>query len=203
MPTTIDQQTIDACIAFHGHWCPGLAIGIRAAEVCLRDLGHDGDEDIVAICETDMCGVDAIQFLTGCTLGKGNLIQRDYGKTAFTFYRRDPEQGIRLTLKPGAMGADYGEMRALMRAAADHAATPEQLARLEGLREAMENRVLALDLEEMFEIASPREPLPRRASILESHVCARCGEPVMESRVRLFGGKSYCIPCFRAVEQKS
>ncbi len=35
-----------------------------------------------------MCGVDAIQVLTGCTYGKGNLIHRDLGKMAFSFYRR-------------------------------------------------------------------------------------------------------------------
>ncbi|MBW2580124.1 MAG: formylmethanofuran dehydrogenase, partial [Deltaproteobacteria bacterium] len=30
---------IQKTVAFHGHMCPGLAIGIRAAEVALRDIG--------------------------------------------------------------------------------------------------------------------------------------------------------------------
>ena len=55
---------------FHSHMCPGLAIGIRAAEIALREVGpRAANEGVVAIVETDMCGVDAIQFLTGCTLG--------------------------------------------------------------------------------------------------------------------------------------
>jgi len=80
-------------VAFHGHWCPGLAVGIRAAEWALREMGRAADEEIVAVVETDMCGVDAIQFLTGCTFGKGNLIHRDWGKNAFSFYRRRDGKG--------------------------------------------------------------------------------------------------------------
>ena len=85
---TIDPVLVKQATDFHGHWCPGLAIGIRAAEWALKKLGKTPDEEIVAVVETDMCAVDAIQSLTGCTFGKGNLIHRDYGKSAFTFYPR-------------------------------------------------------------------------------------------------------------------
>ena len=84
--TKIDPELIKKTIDFHGHWCPGLAIGIRAAEWALKEMGKAPDEEIVAVVETDMCGVDAIQSLTGCTFGKGNLIHKDYGKSAFTFF---------------------------------------------------------------------------------------------------------------------
>jgi formylmethanofuran dehydrogenase subunit E len=67
-----DQATIDKVVEFHGHMCAGLALGIRAAEVGLAEVGpHAPDEEVVAVVETDMCGVDAIQFRTGCTFGKG------------------------------------------------------------------------------------------------------------------------------------
>jgi formylmethanofuran dehydrogenase subunit E len=71
MACSIDRELIEKTIAFHGHSCPGLAIGIRAAELALRKLGHADKEDVVAVVETDMCGVDAIQFLTGCTFRQG------------------------------------------------------------------------------------------------------------------------------------
>jgi formylmethanofuran dehydrogenase subunit E len=63
-------------IAFHGHACPGLALGYRAAEYALQHLGtgRSEDEDLVAIVENDACGVDAIQLVAGCSAGKGNLI---------------------------------------------------------------------------------------------------------------------------------
>lgn len=58
-----------------GHLCPGLVVGIRAAEVALREIGpHAEDEEVVAIVETDVCAVDAIRCLVGCTFGKGSLI---------------------------------------------------------------------------------------------------------------------------------
>ena len=91
---------------FHGHMCPGLAVGIRAAEIALREIGpHSADEEVVAIVETDMCGVDAIQYLTGCTFGKGNLIHLDYGKNAFTFIRRSDGKALRILTRPNATGA--------------------------------------------------------------------------------------------------
>jgi hypothetical protein len=65
---TIDrasEQQIKATMDFHGHWCPGLAIGVRAAELALEEVGKADDEDIVAIVETDMCAVDAIQYSGG------------------------------------------------------------------------------------------------------------------------------------------
>ena len=95
----INKELIDQTIGFHGHWCPGLAIGIRAAEYALKEMGKAPDEEIVAVVETDMCGVDAIQFLVGCTFGKGNLIHKDYGKTAFTFYRRSDGKAARLVTR--------------------------------------------------------------------------------------------------------
>jgi formylmethanofuran dehydrogenase subunit E len=58
----LTEDIIRQAVAFHGHMCPGLAIGIRAAEVALRDIGpHAHDEEVVAVVETDMCGVDGIQ----------------------------------------------------------------------------------------------------------------------------------------------
>lgn len=51
--------------------------------IARREIGaHARDEEVVAAMEPDMCGVDAIQFLTGCTFGKGNLIDLDVGKNA-------------------------------------------------------------------------------------------------------------------------
>ena len=99
MSCQIDPSIIERTIAFHGHSCPGLAIGIRAAEIALRELPDVDQASLVCVTETDMCGVDAIQFLTGCTYGKGNLIHRDYGKLAFSFHDRRSGRGFRLVFR--------------------------------------------------------------------------------------------------------
>lgn len=202
MSCTVPQERVDACIDFHGHVCPGLSIGIRAAEYCLERFGHNDTEPICAVCETDMCGVDAIQFLTGCTFGKGNLIHRDWGKTAFTFYSRKDGAGERIRLKPGALGAEHEQARELMRLDVSEGLDAAGRARLAGLRVAQQRRMMELPLEELFETSSPQRPMPRGPMIMDSLGCAGCGEPVMESRVRMLGGEPYCIPCFGEREQK-
>ena len=76
---------------FHGHQCPGLAIGYKAVEAALakRPAGAAQDEEIVCVTENDTCAADAVQALMGCTFGKGNLVYRPLGKMAFSFYFRE------------------------------------------------------------------------------------------------------------------
>jgi len=96
----MDRELWDQCIRFHGHECPGLAIGFRAAEIAKDKMGlsFSQDEEIVCITENDACGVDAVQYITGCTMGKGNLIFKNTGKMAFTFINRKNGDAIRLML---------------------------------------------------------------------------------------------------------
>lgn len=202
MSCTFEQHLIDETIRFHGHSCPGLAIGIRAAEAALNEMVGVAQADLVCVAETDMCGVDGIQFLTGCTYGKGNLLHRDYGKMAFSFYNRKNGKGIRLVFRPEARGELDGEMPALMAKSAEKTITGEEQERLQQLRQEMQERLMTLPIEELFSVEQPQERAPRPAKILESLACQECGESTMESRTRRFSGRTLCIPCFSKVEQK-
>jgi formylmethanofuran dehydrogenase subunit E len=202
MSCSIEKELIEKTIAFHGHSCPGLVIGIRVAELALRKLAHVNKEDLVAVVETDMCGVDAIQFLTGCTFGKGNLIHRDYGKTAFSFYDRGKNLGFRAVLRPDIAGDVGSELRNLMKRVAAGAANEEERARVQNLRKKVQERYMEVELEEMFVVTEPPLPVPRPARVLASLKCEDCGEMAMESRTRRFDGKTLCLPCFEKVEQK-
>ena len=68
-------EELKPLIAFHGHYCPGILVGWRASRLALKLLGttRDRDEEMTAIVENDACGVDAIQFVLGCTFSKGNF----------------------------------------------------------------------------------------------------------------------------------
>ncbi|SFL30018.1 formylmethanofuran dehydrogenase subunit E [Desulfomicrobium norvegicum] len=202
MSCQISPEQIDATIAFHGHSCPGLAIGIRAAELALRELENPKDTEIVAVVETDMCGVDALQFLLGTTMGKGNLIHRDHGKMAFSFFRRATGKGFRALLNPAARGGMDDEMAELMQANGIGTATEAQKNRMTELRAGLQQRFMTLPLEEMFCVTPVEQGAPRPPKILESLACAHCGEKTMESRTRRFAGQTLCIPCFQMVEQK-
>jgi formylmethanofuran dehydrogenase subunit E-like metal-binding protein len=39
MGCTLTKEQLDRAVAFHGHECPGLTIGLRAAELCLHNSG--------------------------------------------------------------------------------------------------------------------------------------------------------------------
>jgi len=202
MSCTYPEEIIEQTIAFHGHSCPGLAIGIRAAELARERLGSVPQSDLVVVAETDMCGVDAIQFLTGCTYGKGNFIHKDLGKMAFSFYNRETGGGFRAVLNPGARIAAGDEMVDLMKKLLNNTATEEEKQRSNALRAEQQQHYMQLPLAEMFQVTDTAAPAPRRARILDSLPCAHCGEMTMESRTRRFGGKTLCIPCFEQVEQK-
>ncbi|MCG6918795.1 MAG: FmdE family protein [Deltaproteobacteria bacterium] len=199
----INEEMVQKTVAFHGHMCPGLAVGIRAAEVALREIGpHAQDEEIVAVVETDMCGVDAIQFLTGCTFGKGNLIHLDHGKNIFTFYRRSDGKGVRVASRPEAFGQPDPEWEALRSRLAEPNLSQEERDRFWQLHEARARQILDIPLENLFELKKPQGKIPSHARIMESVICESCGEGVMETRTRRFSGKTLCIPCFNQMEQR-
>ena len=200
---------IEGVRKFHGHSCPGLTIGIRAAELALREIGpHAADEEVVAIVETDNCSVDAIQYLTGCTFGKGNLIYRDYGKNAYTFIRRsegetaDRCRAIRIVLRSDAFAPHTPEQDQTFQKVLTGTASVDEQARTADERRQRIDALLAMPLEKLFDIQEIDLTMPDRARIHGSVICAGCGEKVMETRVRLLQGEPYCIPCFDARDRK-
>ncbi|MGI8875568.1 MAG: FmdE family protein [Egibacteraceae bacterium] len=192
-----EHETVTKVAEFHGHMCPGLALGIRAAEIALAEVGpHSSDEEVVAIVETDMCGVDAVQYLTGCTYGKGNLVHRDHGKNVFTFLRRSDDRAVRVSMRPGAFGPDdpeREELRAKIRAGA---ASGEERARFWQMQRERSEDVLAAPLAQLYEVREVAIQPPPTARIHASVECAFCGEPTMETRVRRLHGQQLCLPCF-------
>ena len=158
-------------VAFHGHECGGLTIGWQAARYAaqLLDLSFSGDEEVVCIAENDACGVDAIQVLLGCSVGKGNLLFRLRGKQAFSFYNRKTGKAVRLVLKPAPAGLSREESFQLYQ---------------------------SREPEEMFEVKPVPGPVPSRARLFQNVTCARCGEQLSEQMARLQGGDILCLDCW-------
>lgn len=53
-------------------------------------------QQVVCIPENDACGVDALQIMLRCSIGKGNLLFHLAGKQAFSFYNRGTGRSVRL-----------------------------------------------------------------------------------------------------------
>ncbi len=196
-PTTPAQ--VEEIVRFHGHMCPGLAMGIRAAEVALREVGpHSADEEVVTLVETDMCAVDAIQYLTGCTFGKGNLIHLDLGKNAYTFIRRSDGTAVRVATTPGAFARDP-EHQELFAKVRKRTATDEERARFQRLNQQRSRAILEAPEEDLYTVTELRDvEIPPMARVHASLSCAECGEPTMETRVRILEGRELCPTCFEA-----
>src|SRR5512134_883344 len=93
------MKTFDDVVDFHGHSCPGLALGFRVSIRAMKEFKNlPEDEELVAIAENDSCAVDAVQVMTGCTFGKGNLIFRNYGKQVYTFLKRSTGKSLRISV---------------------------------------------------------------------------------------------------------
>jgi formylmethanofuran dehydrogenase subunit E len=166
--------TYEDLVGFHGHDCPGLAIGYRMSKAALKALSNSKakDEEIVAIVENDACGVDALQCLTGCTFGKGNLIFKDYGKHVYTLYDRKSRKGVRVAFNPANMREGIGEDR-----------------------EQITSWVLKAPEAEILSVTEVQIDEPEPARIMRSVACDFCGESMMETRTRKVDGKLSCIPC--------
>lgn len=169
------------CVEFHGHECGGLTIGYKAALYAIELLGLapvngevgcciSDDEEIVCISENDACGVDAIQVILGCSIGKGNLLFHMSGKPAFSIYDRNTDKSVRLVLKP----------------------TPEGIT-----REKSFDYYQGCSFEDMFDIKKTRIELPEKARFFNSIYCTSCGERTAENKIHLQGEEKLCIDCYQ------
>lgn len=161
-------------INFHGHSCPGLAIGFRLASAAMSALGvvRSDDEELVAVVESDACGVDALQCVSGCTFGKGNLVFRDYGKHAYSLFSRVKQQGVRVVFHGKGLPVE-----------------------LRSDRPAFASRIMTEQDDLILSVARiPYEEL-QPARVRNSVVCAGCGETVMDTRLRETKNGPFCIPC--------
>jgi formylmethanofuran dehydrogenase subunit E len=195
---TVSLKSYFDAVAFHGHTCPGLALGYRAAHYAMDALktGRSDDEELVCIVENDACGVDAIQVIAGCSVGKGNLILRDFGKHAYTFIDRRYNRAIRLVQRPEPVIERIDPEAAILRQkVTGGSATPAEQKEFHKRQSAVIEKILAMPIEELFIIKEVKPEIPQRARIFRSVQCASCGEMVAEHRARVRDGKFLCIPC--------
>lgn len=191
-----NMPPLELAIQFHGHICPGLLIGVRAAEFVQKhlDVSPDYDEELLAIVETDSCGVDAIQAILGCTFGKGNLIFNDYGKNVYTVASRDKNRAVRIAQKYGA--TSFRESERFRQLNRKEALNEEEAAEKENLIGVLFEKIMTMPLEDLFTWEDVELKMPGKAQIHGTRQCAACGEGVMETRTRQTETGILCIPCY-------
>ncbi|MGV1100761.1 FmdE family protein [Thiovibrio sp. JS02] len=197
----MEQDSFAEAVRFHGHVCPGLALGFRAAEVALVELGiaRAHDEELVAVCENRSCAVDAIQVVTGCTAGKGNLLFDDLGKQVYTFIKRQTGEAVRLAVIWEA-SPESAEMQEAWARFSRGEAGPEVMRLIRARKAEKVKEIRAAAPQTLFRISRGKGPVPEAAKVYASVRCERCGEKVMEPMLCLKAGQRLCIPCGREPE---
>lgn len=96
------DELLEEATRIHGHVCAGQVIGVRMTMLALAYLkiydpkGADRKKLYVFV-EIDRCATDAIQTVTGCSLGKRSMRWMDHGVMAATFVNLHSKQAVRVT----------------------------------------------------------------------------------------------------------
>ncbi|HEV2778116.1 MAG TPA: FmdE family protein [Actinophytocola sp.] len=188
--------TYEDVLRFHTHECPGIAVGYRIAELAAQRFGrHSFENELVATAETDSCALDAIQVLTGCTFGKGNLVHVDNGKYTFSFWRRFDGAGIKISARPNGDAYRDEQTWALYNRIQDGTATGADRALFSRLQTARVKRILAAPVEALLVVAETTDAMPERHRLKPSAPCAGCGDLTGVDILHDHRGRMLCPPC--------
>ena len=88
----------------HGHICAGQVIGVRMSMLGLERIGIADPKGadrkkLYVLVEIDRCATDAIQSVTGCSLGKRSMRWMDFGIMAATFVNLETGRAVRITAR--------------------------------------------------------------------------------------------------------
>jgi formylmethanofuran dehydrogenase subunit E len=180
------EDLLSESVRVHGHLCAGQVLGVRMSMLGLREIGISDPrgrdrKSIIVYVEMDRCATDAVQSVTGCSLGKRSMKFMDYGKMAATFVNTKTGKALRIVAR------EDSRQRAKER-------FPEIGNKYAGQLEAYK----IMSDEELFEsmevvVKLRPEDMPGRP--LRRVQCDSCGEHVQDMREVYQNGKVLCVPC--------
>ncbi|MBC8207744.1 MAG: formylmethanofuran dehydrogenase subunit E family protein [Desulfobulbaceae bacterium] len=180
------EVLLERSTAVHGHICAGQVIGVRMSMLGLNAIGIQDPrgldrKKLYVLVEIDRCATDAVQSVTGCSLGKRSMRWIDYGVMAATFVNLDTGRAVRITARE--------ESRELA-----NKYCPEIENKYK--RQLQAYRVMPeeeLFLVEEVHVTIPSEDMPGRP--LKRVQCQDCGDWVQDCRDVEQGGKILCRGC--------
>ncbi len=180
------EQLLQESTRIHGHICAGQVIGVRMCLLALNaiDISEPKGEDrkkLYVIVEIDRCATDAIQSVTGCSLGKRSMRWLDLGVMAATFVNLDSNEAVRVTA--------LEESRELAKKYHPQIADKYEQ-QLEAYRIMPEEELFRV---QRVRVAIPKENMPGRP--MKRVQCEECGDWVQDCRDIEKAGKSLCRGC--------
>ena len=180
------EVLLERSTAIHGHLCAGQVIGVRMSMLGLAAIGiHDPKgldrKKLYVLVEIDRCATDAIQSVTGCSLGKRSMRWVDYGIMAATFVNLDTGKAMRIVARE--------ESRELSKKYCPEIDNKYKQ-QLEAYRVMPEEELFAI---EEVRVNIPQQDMPGRP--LRRIQCQSCGDWVQDCRDVEQDGKLLCRGC--------
>jgi len=180
------EKLLQESVRIHGHICPGQVLGVRMSMLGLREIGISDPKgkdrkSIIVFVEMDRCATDAVQSVTGCSLGRRTMKFMDYGKMAATFLNIETGRAVRVIAKEESRqnAKEY---------------LPEHGDKYEAQLEAY--KIMPDDeLFHLMEVHVKMNPEDMPGRPLRRIKCESCGEYVQDLREVYKDGKVLCRPC--------
>jgi formylmethanofuran dehydrogenase subunit E len=180
------EELLQISTRIHGHICAGQVIGVRMSMLALNLIGttdpHGLDrKKLYVIVEIDRCATDAIQSVTGCSLGKRSMKWLDHGIMAATFVNLESGQAVRVTALEEARNLAQKYFSAT---------TDKYQGQLEAYKIMPESELFRI---EKVSLVIPPEDLPGKP--MRRVQCQSCADWVQDCRDVTAGGKVLCRSC--------
>lgn len=195
MQEIFDRNEFNEVVAFHGCYCLDIAMGYRVAKALVREMGdHMTDmKKVYGHVGADTCAVDAFQKITGCTVGKRNLIFTGVGKPVYILQNSQSAKALRAYCHFWDH-FDHTEIRAKRQKANAANATPADKAAFSRLMDEQINAILTMPEADLFSIKEVNLPSPPKSGKYHSKNCEVCGESTKEDLLVVKAGGQYCCP---------
>lgn len=180
------EELLEISTKIHGHICAGQVIGVRLSMIGLREIGIDDPKgsqrkDFYVLVEIDRCATDAIQSVTGCSLGKRSLKWLDYGIMAATFVNLKSGKSVRVTALEEARETSKKYCPEI---------GDKYKQQLEAYRVMPEEELFKI---QQVKVQVPEADMPGRPT--KRVKCEECGDWVQDCRDVDKDGKTLCKPC--------
>lgn len=180
------DELLEISTKIHGHICAGQVIGVRMSMIGLEAIGIKDPKGfdrkkLYVLVEIDRCATDAIQSVTGCSLGKRSMRWVDYGIMAATFVNLDTGKAVRIVARE--------ESRELSKKYCPEIEN-KYARQLDAYRIMPQDELFTV---EEVEVAIPKEDMPGRP--LKRIQCQSCGDWVQDCRDVEQDGKLLCRGC--------
>ncbi len=193
------QTLLEKAQDLHGEFCPGIVLGTRMCMIAMEQLRMDtrkDNENLVVYVEIDRCLPDAIQAVTGCSLGNRRLKYSDYGKFIATFVDISSGRAVRVSALDDKLNSSQGFwtwLENIMISTKPGNLTPQK-EEIEFAAQLMEEIPLGdLLLMEEIHFEVPENDIP--GFIEHVAVCSVCGEHVMDWKEFNVDGRTICRSC--------